>query len=450
MEAQTHGVLVEVLGVGILLLGPSGIGKSECALELVTRGHRLVADDVVQLRRDGAAVYGAAPERIRHYTEIRGIGLLYVPDLYGPDAVRDEAEVDLVVRLERWREGAEYERVGLERASEKVAGIERPCLLLPVRPATSMATLTPARRRCGEAPGPAAPGRRHRVSEAMRVIFVAGLSGSGKTTAMAALEDLSFYSVDNLPPVLIEQFVDLCRKATPPITKVAVALDAREPSFLRAFPGVVEQLRALGADVEVLFLDCSNDALVNRYRETRRVHPLSPGGKVEDGIEEERRLLAEVTRLADYAVDTSRLNVHQLRETVVRHVAGGTRNTVLNLVSFGFRFGVPASAELMFDVRFLPNPYFEPDLRARTGEDPAVAEFVLKNAPSEALLERLRELLHFLLPLYDDEGRAYLTIGIGCTGGQHRSVAIVEALAGELRGRGREVNVEHRELERVR
>ncbi len=140
-EAQTHGVLVEVLGVGILLLGPSGIGKSECALELVTRGHRLVADDVVRLRNVEGRLVGSAPRRIRHYTEIRGIGILYVPDLYGPDAVREEGEVDVVVRLEQWRKGADYERVGIDRAVETLAGVERPCLLLPVRPATSMATL---------------------------------------------------------------------------------------------------------------------------------------------------------------------------------------------------------------------------------------------------------------------------------------------------------------------
>jgi UPF0042 nucleotide-binding protein len=283
-----------------------------------------------------------------------------------------------------------------------------------------------------------------------RVVFVAGLSGSGKTTAMAALEDLSFYCVDNLPPVLIEQFVDLCRKSTPPIRKVALAVDAREPSFLRAFPQVVERMRSQDEAVEVLFLDCGNEALVNRYRETRRVHPLAPSGTVADGIETERRLLADVAALADVTFDTSTLNVHQLRDLVVQHVAGGGRRTLVNLVSFGFRFGPPATAELLFDVRFLPNPHFEPDLRPLTGEDPAVAEYVLKNERAEGLFERLRELLHFLLPLYDAEGKAYLTIGVGCTGGRHRSPAIAESLARVLREAGREVNVEHRELERER
>jgi UPF0042 nucleotide-binding protein len=285
---------------------------------------------------------------------------------------------------------------------------------------------------------------------AARVIFVSGLSGSGKTTAMAALEDLSFYCVDNLPPVLIEQFVDLCAKATPPIRKVAAALDAREPSFLSAFPAVVDPLRVAGVDVEVIFLDCSNEVLVNRYRETRRVHPLSPGGSVEQGIETERRLLADVAGLADFRIDTSALNVHQLRDTIVRHVAGGSRPTVVNLVSFGFRYGVPGSAELLFDVRFLPNPHFEPELRALSGRDPKVAEYVLKHARTEGLFERLGELLAFLLPLYDQEGKAYLVVGIGCTGGQHRSPAIVEALATRLRAAGREVGVEHRDVERAR
>jgi len=283
-----------------------------------------------------------------------------------------------------------------------------------------------------------------------RVIFVGGLSGSGKTTAMAALEDLSFYCVDNLPPVLIEQFVDLCSKATPPIHKIAAALDAREPSFLAAFPAVVEELRGHGAQVEVLFLDCSNATLVDRYRETRRVHPLSPAGSVEEGIETERRLLGDVAGLADLVIDTSRLNVHQLREVLVRHVSGGIRETVVNLVSFGYRHGVPPSADLLFDVRFLPNPHFEPDLRPLTGNDPGVAEYVLKHPRSEGLLERLRSFFRFLLPLYDDEGKAYLTIGIGCTGGRHRSPVIVNVLAAELRAAGREVNVEHRELERGR
>jgi UPF0042 nucleotide-binding protein len=283
----------------------------------------------------------------------------------------------------------------------------------------------------------------------VQIVFVSGLSGSGKTTAMAALEDLSFYCVDNLPAQLIEQFLDLCDKSTPPIRKIALAIDAREAEFLRDIPSAVEELRARGAEVRLIFLECSNEILINRYRVTRRVHPLSPLGSVEDGIETERRLLAEVSRLADFVVDTSALNIHQLRETVVGFVAGDARPTVVNMISFGFRYGALSSAEFLFDVRFLPNPHFEPSLRPRTGEDREVAEYVLENHRASELMDRLRGLLAFLLPLYDEEGKPYLTLGIGCTGGRHRSVAVLNALAGELRASGRDVNVSHRDVEKV-
>jgi UPF0042 nucleotide-binding protein len=282
-----------------------------------------------------------------------------------------------------------------------------------------------------------------------RVIFLSGLSGSGKTTAMAALEDLAFYCVDNLPHALVETFLDLCAKATPPIRKVALAIDAREAAFLSGFPALIEQVRRSGANAELLFLECANDALVSRYRETRRVHPLSREGSVEEGIEAERRVLGDVARIADHVIDTTRLNVHQLRDIVVHHVAGDARSTVVNLASFGFRYGTPPSAELLFDVRFLPNPHFERGLRERTGDDPDVAEFVLKHTQTEALLCRLGDLLDFLLPLYEAEGKAYIRVGIGCTGGRHRSVVIANALAERLRKAGRDVNLTHRDIERT-
>jgi UPF0042 nucleotide-binding protein len=282
-----------------------------------------------------------------------------------------------------------------------------------------------------------------------RIIFVSGLSGSGKTTAMHALEDLSFYAVDNLPVQLVAQFLDLCKTASTSIDKIALALDAREKDFLEHFPEVVESLRASGAEIEILFLDCANDVLERRYRETRRVHPLSPDGSVLEGIERERSLLDQVVRLADLQIDTSRLNVHELKQTIVRHVSGEKRReTVLNVVSFGFRHGTPDAVELLFDVRFLPNPYFEPGLREGTGLEEEVAAYVLASERGEEFFARLQAFVDYLLPLYDGEGKAYLTIGIGCTGGRHRSVAIVEALAARLRDRGREVNVSHRDKER--
>jgi UPF0042 nucleotide-binding protein len=287
------------------------------------------------------------------------------------------------------------------------------------------------------------------VSEAgAKIVFVAGLSGSGKSTAMAALEDVGFYGVDNLPAQLIPQFLDLCEKATPPIEKVALAVDTREEPFLRTLPDAVRELRASGSSVKVLFLECGDEVLQERYRETRRVHPLSPAGTVAEGIERERALLTDLVRLADIQIDTSSLNVHQLKETVGRKVSGAVRYTVINLVSFGYRYSIPANAELLFDVRFLPNPYFEAELRERTGLEAEVADYVMKTERGVEVFERLKDFLSFLLPMYDQEGKAYLTLGIGCTGGRHRSVAMIEALAAQLRKEGREVNVQHRDVTR--
>ena len=283
-----------------------------------------------------------------------------------------------------------------------------------------------------------------------RIVLVSGLSGSGKSTAMSALEDQAFYCVDNLPVQLIEQFLDLCRKTTPPIERIALAVDAREAPFLGDLPAVVRAVRDSGADVDVIFLECANDVLGKRYRETRRVHPLAPGGSVEEGVERERRLLVDVAALADHVLDTSSLNVHQLRADIVSRVSGEARATVVNVVSFGFRHPTPLSAELLFDVRFLPNPFFEEHLRELSGNDAPVAEYVLKHPRGAALVDRLLDLLDFLLPLYDAEGKAYLTVAIGCTGGRHRSVAIANALALELRSAGRDVNVEHRDVEKGR
>jgi UPF0042 nucleotide-binding protein len=265
---------------------------------------------------------------------------------------------------------------------------------------------------------------------------------------MAALEDLSFYCVDNLPVQLVPQFLGLCMKASSPIQNIALALDAREKNFLESFPEVVASLRENGAEVEVIFLDCDDATLERRYRETRRVHPLSPEGSVRDGIDRERILLDQVVRLADVQIDTTLLNVHQLKDTIVRQVSDRTRKTVINLVSFGFRHGTPGAIELLFDVRFLPNPYFEKTLRDGNGCDQGVADYVMESERGKSFFKRLDDFVEYLLPFYDEEGKAYVTVGIGCTGGRHRSVAVAEAMGKRLQEIGREVSVTHRDMER--
>lgn len=280
-----------------------------------------------------------------------------------------------------------------------------------------------------------------------RIVFVSGLSGSGRSTAMAALEDLSFYCVDNLPPQLVSQFLSLCTAATPPIEKIALAVDAREERFLSVLPEVVEELRATGNAVELIFLDCADEILEKRYRETRRVHPLSLSSVV-DGISRERDLLGQVSALANFRIDTSSLNVHQLRDTITQHVSGQSSTTSVNVLSFGFRNGPPQVADLLFDLRFLPNPYWDDALREKTGEDESVSRYVLESDTGREFFRRLCDFVGYLLPRYDEEGKAYLTIGLGCTGGQHRSVAVAIALAEHLGEQGRQVRVEHRDAPR--
>jgi UPF0042 nucleotide-binding protein len=283
-----------------------------------------------------------------------------------------------------------------------------------------------------------------------QVVILTGVSGSGKSTALRALEDAGFYCVDNLPIVFLEKLLELSGHTAGEVSRMALVVDAREGRFLVEAPRIIRELRQKGADVEVLFLDASDEALVRRYSETRRRHPLAgEGGTVPDGIAAERLALADVRGIADEVIDTTTLNVHELKRLVTRRfVAGGGAKLGVTLVSFGFRFGIPTHADLVLDVRFLPNPFFVPELKPHPGTDPRVAEFVLGQADAKAFLERLTDLLGFLLPRYRNEGKSYLTIAIGCTGGKHRSVALAAALAERLEGSGQPVRLWHRDVEK--
>jgi UPF0042 nucleotide-binding protein len=291
---------------------------------------------------------------------------------------------------------------------------------------------------------------RQTAADAASFVVVTGLSGAGKSHAIRALEDLGYLSVDNLPIALIPAFADLTIEGGGQQRRAAVVVDVREGPALSRFPAVYRRLkRRLAGRVRLVFLEAGDSSLLRRFSETRRPHPLAPTGSVASGIREERRLLQPLRRLADRIVDTSSLTVHELRRRVLEST-GGTRTVaplVVNLVSFGYRHGVPADADLVLDVRFLPNPHFVASLRRSTGRSARVSQYVLRTKPARSFLQLSVKLLKFLLPQYIAEGKTYLTIAIGCTGGRHRSVALAEALADRLRGTaGIRLRVSHRDI----
>ncbi len=282
------------------------------------------------------------------------------------------------------------------------------------------------------------------------MIVVTGLSGSGRSAALKAFEDIGFYCVDNLPLVLLPAFADFARKSEQAF-RSAIGIDVREKGFPERFPALYGQLKSGDRDIamELLFLDASDQTIVRRFSETRRPHPLARGTTpLLDGIREERVELAEVRKLADRIIETSDYTVHDLRQTIERQYSAGDvgRPMVITLVTFGYKYGVPYDLDLLFDLRFLPNPHFVPILRPLTGEDARVREYIVAPPDSMEFLARLQEFLEYLLPRYRSEGKSYLTIGFGCTGGRHRSVGIALLVADRLRQSGYEVSIKHRDI----
>jgi UPF0042 nucleotide-binding protein len=277
----------------------------------------------------------------------------------------------------------------------------------------------------------------------MRIVIVTGLSGAGKSTALRALEDHGYYCVDNVPLPLVGQMIDWML-AEGDVGELAVAIDARQHAYLDGYREEIERLRRLGHKVELLFLDASNEALVRRYSATRRLHPLSRTDLME-GIRRDRVVLAELRRLGQI-IDTSSLNVHQLKGIIQDHYGDADHGLSAMLLSFGFQYGVPQEANMVFDVRFLANPYFVPHLTELDGRDPQVVRYVLDTEEGRAMLDHMERLLRFVLPQFQKERKLYLTIAIGCTGGRHRSVALVEELRNRIRGDW-DVLVKHRDLD---
>ena len=279
------------------------------------------------------------------------------------------------------------------------------------------------------------------------LVVVSGLSGAGKSAALNSLEDLGYYCVDNLPPALIETFADLCDRAENPIRGAVVVVDVRARGFLDQFPGILESLREQRPDVRMVFLDADDATLQQRFSETRRPHPLAKDSDVLTGIRTERKRIEPIRELADRVVDTTAFTPHQLRDFMIERYADrdGTTLTV-SVTSFAFRGGLPKNADLVFDVRFLPNPNYVADLKPLTGMDIAVAEFVESQAEAREFFNHIEGLLQYLMPLYGRDGRAYLTLAFGCTGGRHRSVAVASHVARSLEEMGHRVSLSHRDL----
>jgi UPF0042 nucleotide-binding protein len=280
-----------------------------------------------------------------------------------------------------------------------------------------------------------------------RVLVITGLSGSGKTHVARALEDVGWFCVDNLPTALIPRFAELI-EGQPELHRSALVVDMRETDFLESFPEVFRHLKARGLALNLLFLEADEKILLRRFSETRRPHPLAVNQPVIEGVREERAALIPIRKMADMILDTSDFTVHQLRDYIREHydLRGQVSPLVLTVTSFGYKYGLPSEADLVFDVRFLPNPNFVPRLKPLTGRDRAVVRYLRRTPETEGFLKRVRAFLLYVLPRYIREGKSYLTVAIGCTGGRHRSVMVANALGEDLRGKGFPVKLRHRDL----
>lgn len=288
------------------------------------------------------------------------------------------------------------------------------------------------------------------MADGLDIIIVTGLSGSGKSIAIRALEDNGFFCVDNLPPLLIPKFIDLCEGYHEEIKRIALGVDLRGGQFLQSWPKVLTELRAAGHHVQILFFDAADEVLLRRFNETRRPHPVGGQGRVQEGITQERAALEGMRELADKVIDTSDLNVHQLKREMEQQfcqTANSRRMTVF-LTSFGYKYGIPHDTDMILDVRFLPNPYFVNELRSKSGLEREVQDYVLKDKQTLIFLDRLYSLLEFTLPLYEREGKSSLTLALGCTGGHHRSVVLVQELQQRLGDGNFRIHVKHRDIEK--
>ncbi len=282
-----------------------------------------------------------------------------------------------------------------------------------------------------------------------KIVIISGISGSGKSTAIKALEDVGFFCVDNLPVVLLPKFLELRTGSDSEISKLALVMDIREKDFVSTYSDVLDRLGKQGYRFEILFLEASEEMLLRRYSETRMQHPLAKGGSLLEAIHNEREQLEGLKGIADKVIDTSHYNVHELKAVILGHVlkAIQTGHVEVHLLSFGYKYGIPHDADLVIDVRFLPNPYFVPELKALDGMSPKVQTFVKRWDETQIFLKKYLDLLDYLIPLYEKEGKSYLTVAVGCTGGRHRSVVIADEIFEYFNKKTDHISLVHRDIE---
>lgn len=284
----------------------------------------------------------------------------------------------------------------------------------------------------------------------MRFVIITGVSGAGKSQVVKYLEDLGFFCVDNLPPALIPKFAEICYQSEGKMDRIALVIDIRGGELLKElFPGLTSLTKA-GFSYEILFLEASDEALIKRFKESRRSHPLAPEGRLIKGIKEERRILQDIKSKASHIIDTTNLSTRQLKQELSNlFVEGRTfEGIIISIISFGFKYGIPIDCDLVFDVRFIPNPYYIDSMRKLTGKNEAVRDFVLNCMQTETFLVKLNDMLEFLIPNYIKEGKSQIVIGIGCTGGRHRSVAIADSLYNTLESMQHRVIIDHRDIDK--
>ncbi|HWR38782.1 MAG TPA: RNase adapter RapZ [Patescibacteria group bacterium] len=284
--------------------------------------------------------------------------------------------------------------------------------------------------------------------EEFRLVIITGMSGAGKTQVVRCLEDLGYFCVDNLPPALIPKFAELCSQSDGKVSRIALVVDIRGGEFFDTLVHVLEEMEKQGYVYEVVFLEASDATLIRRYKETRRRHPLAPNSRISDGISSERDRLEHIRGRATHIIDTSELSTTALREKITGLFSGEREQArmTITVVSFGFKYGMPLDADMVFDVRFLPNPFYVESLRHHSGQEEAVAEYIWKWPVTRHFMEKLTNLVDFLVPLFIKEGKSQLVIAVGCTGGMHRSVFVAEKVFEGLRSKGYKVNVEHRDV----